>query len=78
MIPEREEYPEQPEKQDDQDIMEVDPSEGDSAGRVHRRRRSASCSVLQSTASRLAPGSCDTILEEPLGEEIHQMLDNES
>jgi hypothetical protein len=41
---------------------------------THRRRRSASCHVL-STTSPGSPGGCDTILEEPIGEELHQILE---
>lgn len=41
---------------------------------THRRRRSASCHVL-STTSPGSPGGCDTILEEPIGEELQQILE---
>jgi hypothetical protein len=41
---------------------------------THRRRRSASCHVL-STTSHGSPGGCDTILEEPIGEELQQILE---
>ena len=44
--------------------------------RTQGRRRSQSCSVPSSSSS--SRGIFDTILEEPVGEELHRLLDRDS
>ena len=43
---------------------------------IHRRRRSASCSVPSSP--RIGDGAFDPILEEPVGQELERVLEGDS
>jgi len=45
---------------------------------VHRRRRSASCSVLVPSSSERGSGPFDPILEEPVGDELQRVFEGDS